>query len=115
MKNARHTITLYTHRMDSETGYDLWSGQVFQGVSVFGSTAVSVSKDGFGAADVYTVRVPESAGEFSCHAGDLIVLGEAMEPDPRPANLEKKYQTLTVVGCTDNRGKREPHWKVIAK
>ena len=30
-------------------------------------------------------------------------------------DLEKKYQTLTVVGCTDNRGKREPHWKVIAK
>ena len=59
--------------------------------------------------------IPSGCRKFSCHAGDLIVLGEAMEPDPRPANLEKKYQTLTVVGCTDNRGKREPHWKVIAK
>lgn len=115
MKNADQTITLYSHSMDPDTGYDVWTGQVITGVSVFGSTAVNVNKDGFAAADVYTIRVPEKCGEFVFREGDLIVLGESNEQNPRPADLEAKYPTLTVVGCTDNRGKREGHWKVTAK
>ena len=76
MRNAGKTITLYSHSLDPETGYDVWSGQVIKGVSVFGTTAVSVGSDGLASADVYTIRVPESCGEFLFQEGDLIVLGE---------------------------------------
>lgn len=115
MKGADKTITLFTHSLNENTGYDVWTGQVIRGVSVFGSTAVNVNTDGFASADVYTVRVPQKCGDFVFKAGDLIVLGEAEETTASPAELERKYQTLTVVGCTDNRGKPEPHWKVIGE
>ena len=115
MRNAERDITLYNYRFDPETGYDACTRHYIQGVSVFGSLAVNVSKEGFASADLYTIRVPESRGTFEFQEGDMIVLGEAAETNPRPAELEKKYTALTVISCTDNRGKRGGHWKVVCR
>lgn len=115
MKNAVQTVTLYHNRLDPDTGYDVLVRYLIEGVSVFGKTEVRISDDGFASADVYTLRVPERCGMFPFCAGDLIVLGNASEQNPIPGALEKKYQTLTVVSCTDNRGKQGAHWKVICK
>lgn len=115
MRNADKEITLYNYYLDPDTGYDTCERHFIQGVSVFGTLAVNVSKEGFVAADVYTVRIPAACGEFTFKEGDVIVVGRADEENPRPAELEEKYTTLTVVSCTDNRGKRAPHWKVVCK
>lgn len=116
MRNADGNITLYHYYLDPETGYDACTRTYIQGVSVFGRTEADVTKEGFVSADVYTVRVPESRGEFAFYAGDVIVLGEALEEDPRRAELTANYRTvLTVLGCTDNRGRRGGHWKVVCQ
>lgn len=116
MRNAGKEITLYHYFPDSETGYDKSVRHFIQGVSVFGTTAVSVDKEGLSSADIYTIRVPEECGEFTFKEGDVIVMGRAEEESPRRGELKIKYpDSLTVVSCTDNRGKRGAHWKVVCK
>lgn len=116
MRNADKEITLYHYLPDPETGYDKSVRYFIQGVSVFGTTAVSVGKEGFSSADVYTIRVPEERGEFPFQEGDVIVVGRAEEESPRRGELKKKYpDSLMVVSCTDNRGKFGSHWKVVCK
>ena len=116
MKNAGQAITLYNYFLDPETGYDTCTRAYIRGVSVFGKAEVSVTKEGFVSADVYTVRVPTACGEYTFRAGDVIVAGEAVEERPSRAELEEKYPVvLTVVSCTDNREKREGHWKVVCQ
>lgn len=113
MRNAVKTITLYHVRWLADTEDKIRS--VIADVSVFGNTAVRVGDNGLSTADVYTVRIPEERGKFTISEGDWIVIGEADEENPTKAQLEKKYQTLTVVGVTDNRGKRGGHYKVVCK
>lgn len=115
MRHAEQTVTLYNYALDGATGYDACTRHIIAGVSVFGKTEVRVDKDGLHAADLYTIRVPESCGAFNFRPGDVIVLGAAKDENPRPAELKAKYHAVTVVGCTDNRGKREGHWKVVCK
>lgn len=55
---------------------------------------------------------------FTLAKGDKIVLGVAEEETATPAYLESTYgndQVMTITGVTDNRDKREPHWKVVGE
>lgn len=133
MRNADKTITIYNYTQDPETGYDMAHRTQISGVSAFCETKVTVDKEGLMSADLYTVRIPEEAasgyatpkefdaltdrtGRFTLAKGDKIVIGVADDENPRPGDLEKKYdRVLTITGVTDNRGKREPHWKVIGE
>lgn len=131
MRNADKTITVYNYTQDPETGYDMAHRTQIDGVSAFCETKVTVDKDGLMSADLFTVRIPEisgyatpkefetledKTGRFTLSKGDKIVIGAAYDENPRPGDLEKKYDSvLTITGVTDNRGKREPHWKVIGE
>lgn len=136
MRNADKTITLYNYYLDQQTGYDTCKRSQIDGVSTFVQTKVNVSKEGLASASVYTVRIPESSAEeqyvtpkqflelddktgyFTLSKGDKIVLGVAEEETATPAYLESKYgndQVMTITGVTDNRDKREPHWKVTGE
>ena len=136
MRNADKTVTLYNFYMDASTGYDTVQRVLLAGVSAFIQTQVSVDNDGLAAADLYTLRIPEASfpaeyvipaqfasltdktGYFTFSKGDKIVLGVAPEEKPTAAQLEKTYgteQVMTVTGVTDNRGKREPHIKVVGQ
>lgn len=136
MRNADKAITLYNYYTDTATGYDTSRRTVINGVSTFVQTQVNVSKEGLAAASVYTVRIPEKSvsekyvtpkqylelsdksGYFTLSKGDKIVLGLAEEETATAAYLESKYgndQVMTITGVTDNRDKREPHWKVVGE
>ena len=136
MRNADKDITLYNYFLDPETGYDTCKRTYIQGVSAFVQTQVNVSKDGFASASVYTIRIteeaprkayvtpkefeelPDKTGYFTLKKGDKIVLGYASEEVQTPAALESTYgndQVMTITGVTDNRDKREPHWKVVGE
>lgn len=136
MKNANKSITLYNYYLDPETGYDTCKRTYIENVSTFVQTQVNVSKEGLASADVYTVRIPEGAvskmyvtpkqfmeledktGAFTLAKGDKIVLGYAVEEVATPAYLESTYgneMVMTITGVTDNRDKREPHWKVTGE
>lgn len=136
MRNADKVITLYNYFTDAETGYDTCQRVQIDGASTFVQTQVNVSKEGLASASVYTVRIPEmsvsplyvtprqflelpdKSGYFTLSKGDKIVLGLAEEETATPAYLESKYgndQVMTITGVTDNRDKREPHWKVIGE
>lgn len=136
MRNADKTITLYNYYLDQETGYDASRRVLIEGVSEFVQTQVNVDKEGLSSASVYTIRIPkkstqeqyvtprqfkdltDKAGYFTLSKGDKIVLGVAEEETATPAYLESKYgndQVMTITGVTDNRDKREPHWKVVGE
>lgn len=136
MRNADKTITLYNYFTEVKTGYDACKRLQIDGVSTFVQTQVNVSKEGFASASVYTIRIPETSvsaqyvtpkhflelqdksGYFTFAKGDKIVLGVSEEEDATSAYLENKYgndQVMTITGVTDNRDKREPHWKVIGE
>lgn len=133
MRNADKTITLYNYFLDPDTGYDAVRRTLIVGVSAFCETRVNVEKEGLASADVYTLRIPaesspgyatskeyaalsDKAGRWTLAKGDKIVFGVAEEENPRKADLEKRYDNVvTITGVTDNRGKREPHWKVVGE
>lgn len=136
MQNCDRTITLYNYTYDPETQYDVAHRHVLAGVSVHSVTKVNVDKSGMAAADQTTIRIPVSAtreeylrpmayaeapivqGYFTLAHGDKIVLGLADEENPLPSVIEKKYGSefcVTIIGVTDNRDKREPHWKVVCE
>lgn len=134
MENALQSITLYNYYMDPDTGYDAVKRTFIPGVSVLAQTKVSVDKSGLSDASVFTILIPEEsvkevflrptafaaqedkAGFFTLGKGDKIVLGCAEEESPRQADLERRYgadYAVTIIGVTDNRGKRGGHWKVV--
>lgn len=130
MYHASQTITVYNRTLDAERGCDVYRRTVLQGAaSWFCRTQTAVeSTGGLLAADEYTVRIETdvgylpprayagAAGTWTLSPGDMIVLGEAAEESPRPAELIEKYSAaLTVVGVTDNRSGHGPHFKVVGK
>ena len=136
MRNADKTITLYNYFTDVETGYDTCQRLQIDGAAAFVQTQVNVSKEGLASASVYTVRIPETSakaqyvtpkkfleltdksGYFTLAKGDKIVLGISEDETATPAYLESKFgndQVMTITGVTDNRDKREPHWKVVGE
>lgn len=136
MRNADRTITLYNYILDRETSYDVAVRHVLTGVSVHSVTKVNVDKNGMASADETVIRIPVTAtheayirpsayqaepdidGFFTLKKGDKIVLGLADEESPTPSEIENKYGAdfcVSIIGVTDNRDKREPHWKVTCE
>ncbi len=136
MKKADQKITLFNSTLDPVTGYQQYPSTIFNGVSVYSQTQVNVDKEGLSSADLYTIRIPvgsteskylrpvdyksseDNTGHFTFNPGDVIVLGEVYDENPRPGELEKKYgrdYAVTIIGVTDNRFGSAPHWKVLCK
>lgn len=130
MHHSDNTITLYNAFFDCGADYDTYKRTVLTGVSWFSRTQTTVAGDGgLLAANEFIVRIPcelcgsyvapkdytGAAGTWTLRPGDIIVKGEAAEENPRPADLKKLYEMLTVVGVTDNRTGRGPHIKVVGK
>ena len=136
MRNADKEITLFNFYPSQEDPNIFLSKRTnISGASVFAQTKVVVYKDGLHAANVYTIRIPEStvpnylppanfkelsdmSDAFTLAPKDKIVLCYADDENTTEAALEDKYgrdYVVTITGVTDNRGKLEPHWKVIGE
>ena len=132
MRLCNETITVFNAKLDPETGYDRYHGTVIAGVSWFCKILSAVDK-GLKAANEFSIRIPQNADfggkaylppldyantediskVFTLRNGDIIVRGAVTEESPKPAELHKNYEALTIMGVTDNRRARAPHWKVI--
>ena len=106
MRLATETITIFHYAYNPESGYDDWTPTVISGVSIHGDTATNVTDTGLVAASRYTIRIP-TADELTIAQGDVIARGEAAE--------KPESGGITVVGVTDNRRGRAPHWKIVGK
>lgn len=106
MKLATETITLFHYGWNPETGYDGWTPTVITGVSIHGDTATTVTDTGLVAASRHTIRIPTS-DDLTIAQGDVIMRGEVTE--------KPESGGITVVGVTDNRRGRMPHWKIVGK
>lgn len=131
MQRSDNTITLYNAVYDSVAGYDHYKGTVLSGVAWFSRVKTTVSGDGgLLAANEFTVRIPDelcggyvetkaytgAVDTWTLQTGDIIIKGEALEENPRPADLKKAYRDImTVIGVTDNRSGSGGHLKVVGK
>lgn len=109
MKLATETITVFHYAYDPKSGYDDWTPTVISGVSLHGDTATTVTDTGLAAASKYVIRIP-TTDEISVKAGDIIVKGLTEAKNPNDVDEGDK---ITVVGVTDNRRGRAPHWKIV--
>ncbi|MEA4896132.1 MAG: DUF6751 family protein [Oscillospiraceae bacterium] len=130
MFRADETVTLYNGYLDQTNGYDVFKRRVLAGVSWFGTTKTTISAEGgLLAANELIIRIPSeltgyvdpksytgAAGTWTLKPGDVIIKGTATEEAPRTGDLKAKYsELLTIIGVTDNRKGREPHFKVVGK
>ncbi len=138
MKLCDETITVFNKQWDSNTGYDVYYPTVIKGVSWFSEITSNVEETGLLAANKFTIRIPTDADfsgksyvtpkayESSDHTkaftlgnGDIIVKG-AVVPQAgqslKPSDLQEAYgEIVTILGVTDDRRGRSPHWKVVGK
>jgi hypothetical protein len=131
MQLCNETITVFNARLDAETGFDVYSPTVINGVSWHCELASTVDSSGLKAANKFTIRIPadadcsgkafapppeytglEASGYFTLRSGDIVVKG-AVTGSLRPAELLKQYEGGTILGVSDNRRGRSPHWKVV--
>ena len=136
MKLCNDTITVLNAWYNQETGYDEYHATVISGVSWFKRVETNISDSGLDSADVTVIRIPDDAdfagktyvdpitykgladvsGSFTLQQGDVIVKG-VVEDGTCPADAHRLfYETVTVLGVTDNR--RAPnakHWRVTGK
>lgn len=133
MQLCNDTITVYNAYLDTERDYDVYVGTVITGVSWYCEIASNVTDSGLKAANKYTIRIPQDAGFggksyvdpmdypdcdtsrcFTLRNGDIVVHGAVLQNNPRPAALQAEYETVTILGVTDNRrAPNAPHWKVV--
>ncbi len=132
MRMATETITVINRLTDASTGYDVYQNTVISGASWYCEIQSTVDQ-GLKAADKFTVRIPTDAdfggksytppqdfdemdvatGVFTLRNGDYILHGTAPS-GMTPAELQKMYpEMFTILGITDNRRGRTPHWKVV--
>lgn len=111
-------------------GMDAYRVTVITGVSWYEQTVATVD-DGLKAANKYVVRIPADAnthrsvyvppeaflgaeGTFTLRTGDLVAKGDLSAlTGVNPAYLHTQYPCLTILGVTDDRRARAPHWKVV--
>ncbi|MCC8043915.1 MAG: hypothetical protein LIP12_00245 [Clostridiales bacterium] len=129
---CNETITVFNASYDADTGYDVYTGTVVTGASWHCGIESTVDTSGLKAANKFTIRIPEGAdfsgkayadpvayagGDpaslFTLQNGDIIVKGEVTETSSKPADLLKNYESFTILGVTDNRRAKAPHWKVV--
>lgn len=131
MQHADETIVVYNRKYDAARGYDVYCAAVIPNVSWHGTALAAPGAEGLAEANQYTIRIPDNAdyltpadyaasasvnNRFTLAEGDLIALGTAAVENPTPAAIHKGHDTVaTIIGVTDNRKGRSPHWKVTAK
>ena len=132
MRDSEAIITLYNARFDPEADDDVYDRTVITGVHWYNEVVANVGTSGLQAANKCTIRIPIEADfsgkshaapsdyadpetQFTFRAGDIIVLGNVPDINPRPKDLRKKYvDCVTLLGVTDMTNARSaPHWKVV--
>lgn len=129
---CNETITVFNSRMDEDKGYDVYKPTVINGVSWHCEIASTVDSTGLKAANKFTIRIPADAdfsgkayaepsvyagGDpnnlFTLKNGDIIVKG-ALTGDLSLKQITAQAEDLVkVLGVTDNRRAKAPHWKVV--
>ncbi len=132
MNLCNETITVFNSKLDTAQGKDTYNATLITGVSWF-CEIVSTVDAGLKAANKFTIRIPEDAdfggkayaapqeyaeaadvsGLFTLRNGDIVVKGDMTGAALRPATILKMDDSFTVLGVTDNRRARAPHWKVV--
>lgn len=132
MKLCNETITVINSRVDKAARKDVYAGTVISGASWF-CEIVSTVDQGLKAANKFVIRIPEDAdfgGKtyadpltyagaedvsklFTLKNGDIIVRGAVTGDNLKPSILHSDHEAFTVLGVTENRRARAPHWKVV--
>jgi len=134
MKQCNETITVMNRRYDTETGRDVWTPTVIQGVSWHSEIKAAVTQNGLKDAKTATVRVPvtadtsgrvyltpaaykaaeDTSGAYTFARGDILVRGE-VTASLTPAEAQAAFEDcVTIIGVTDNtRRPHGPHRKVV--
>ena len=132
MKLCNEAITVFNSRLDTETDKDVYVGTVITGASWF-CEIVSTVDNGLKAANRFTIRIPVDAdfsdktyvtpqeyavaadvsNLFTLANGDIVVRGAVSDENHRPKDLHDQYEAFTILGVTDNRRAKGPHWKVV--
>lgn len=134
MNLCNESVTIFNASFDSLTDADVYIGTVIKGVSWFGKIDTGVDgKGGLMAADSVVIRIPTDAvcaksfvpaaiyttpaGQWTLCPGAIIVRGEINMDSPTPKKLFAAYGDYcrTVLGFTDNRRAKAPHFKVVGR
>lgn len=124
---ADKTITVFNSTFDADTDQDTYTKTVIKGVSWREEVKVDFDSPGLKAANVYIIRIPETAEcakdfvkpeyftdpatQYTLKPGDIITKGETTAQTPAEA-LEK----VTILSVIDNRdGNKGKHIKVVGK
>lgn len=113
MKHANKTVTVYHAEYDPVKGYDVYTGRVYENVSIYGGIDTAVSKDGLSYAVHATMRIQ---GKKKCPVcnGDLVLIGAHETTVERPDDLSDMVDYVyTVVGVADNTEGYGAHIKVV--
>jgi hypothetical protein len=125
-------VTLYNAYLDAGSGLDKYSRTQLKGVRLQHRTLTNVSSDGLVSADEFVLRVPAAAPVeknyvspkqfastdkaecFTFAPGDVVAVGLLDVEIAKTSDLAA-YETMTILGATDNRVGLTPHWKVTGK
>lgn len=125
-------VTIYNAYFDADSGLDKYSRTQLKDVRLQRRTLTNVSSDGLVSADEFVLRVPAGApvGKsyvtpkqyasadkslcFTFTPGDVVVVG-LLDVEISKASDLAAYETVTLLGATDNRVGLMPHWKVTGK
>lgn len=125
-------VTLYNAYLDTGSGLDKYSRTQLKGVRLQHRTLTNVSSDGLVSADEFVMRVPVGAPAgksyvtpkqlasedkslcFTFAPGDVVAVG-LLDVEISKASDLAAYETVTILGATDNRIGLTPHWKVTGK
>lgn len=137
MNLCNETITVYNRYTDSATRYQVYLPTVISGIHWYGTNKTNPGNDGLISAKEYVLRIPIEAdfsdatfaspkeyerlaskeGYFTLAEGDIIVKGNHVVENAKPAILTQNFDNvITIVSVTDNRtAPNAPHWRVVGK
>jgi hypothetical protein len=137
MKLSTDVITVYNKYTDPTTRFQKYIPTVIKNIHWFGEQQVNVISTGLYEADKYTIRVPIDAdfggkeyvtpktyerstdrtNQFTFAEGDVIVHGEHVVENAKPAMLQEEFDDVVIVlSITDNsKAPNAQHWKVVCK
>lgn len=125
-------VTIYNAYFDADSGLDKYSRTQLKDVRLQRRTLTNVSSDGLVSADEFVLRVPAGApvGKsyvtpkqyasadkslcFTFAPGDVVAVG-LLDVEISKASDLAAYETVTLLGATDDRVGLMPHWKVTGK
>lgn len=133
MKQCDTNIVVYNAKYDAALDRDVYTGTVIEGVSWFSDIAATVDGSGLKAAKKVTVRIPvtaectksyttpiayktaDASTSFTLQAGDIVVQGNTVLTDPRPADIQTtNTEVFTVLAVTDSTKRpHAKHWKLV--